>query len=412
MAVELEHPINPILHTLGEQIRRKHDEVHGNFVSAHARLDQMEMKLHAELQSVYDKLQTLIFNRDTELKELKSTLIENERNLKANALAPVLQEISAQLAVEIQEKEQLKFPIPMVLLNWDMSFLRQIDEWCTLDRAKSYSSRVNPKWSWGGGSNGSNQLTYPQDVALDERVGEIFIADKSNNRVQVCSLEGNFIRSVGDAILTNPIRISLSIDSLYVSQSEQRLIIRFNRETDDISQSTELTFSPSGIACYEHNVVYICEYNNPIIHILHSDLTFYNTIKLNTSFIVSNMQYDNTHTESIQVTSKEIWVLFSDSPYPLQCFTFEGEHLRNIISEEKIERAMYFCLDCAGNVLISDWDANRIKIFSSEGEFVATVGRDGQVGSGEIFHPQGIAVTSRFDIIIVDWKQNHPLQLF
>ena len=343
---------------------------------------------------VYDKFQTLIVNRDTELKELKNTLLENERNLKANALAPVLQQIIGQLKAKIKGKEQMRFPVPMVLLNWDHNFINTIDNWCNVGRANPYNSRVNPKWSWGGESNKSNQLSYPQDLALDERLGEIFIADKSNHRVQVCSLNGNYIRSVWNAIFSKPIRIASSIDSLYVLQNEQRLIIRFNRETNDLSQSTDLTFLPSGLACYEHNMVYICEYNSPIIHIFNSDLTFYNKLKLNTPFFVSNLQYDNNHTESLQITSKEIWVLFSDSQFPMQCFSFEGEHLRNIISEDKIERAMYFCLDSAGNILINDWDANRIKVFSYEGESLAIIGRDGQVGCGEIFHPQGIAVTS------------------
>ena len=404
--------MNPLLHTIGEQIHLKRKEVHGNFRFAHARLSQLEAKLDAELQAIYDTFKSLIDNRDTELEQLRNTLIQNERSLKANALAPVLQGIIGQLKAEIKDKEQLKFPIPMIQLNWDHTFLPTIDNWCTVGRANSYNSKQFPKWSWGGESDKTNQLSYPQDLVLDERLGEIFIADKSNHRVQVCSLDGNFIRSIKNAKLTNPIRIALSIDSLYVSQSEQRSIIRFNRETDDLSQLIELAFVPSGLACYEHNMVYICEYSLPRIHIFNSDLTFYNTLHLNTPFFVSGMQYDNTHTESLQITPRDIWVLFSDSQYPLQCFSFEGAHLRNIISEEHIERAMYFCFDLAGNVLISDWDANRIKVFSLEGEPLATVGRDGQVGCGEIFHPQGIAVTSIFNIIVVDWKQNHPLQLF
>lgn len=404
MAAERENPELTIL--------RKHIDLTTNgidtlFDFAHNQLEQLRVRLHRELESIFVTFKDRIENRESELQQLKAALLRNQQELKANALAEDLQKVCSILEERIKQKEETKHNIPMFLNRCHY----KLEDFCTIEEHR-YTSGKQTVWSWGGDASSHNKLSYPNGLALDENTEEIFIVDKVNNRIQVCSFRGEHLRSIGNAGLDNPVRIALSRDSIYISQRENALINCFNRGTSQCIQRTRVQYSPSDLKCYNNLFVYVCEYNSPKIQMLHPDLADYKTIKLQARDFDRDRQIDNSHTESLEVTENGIWVLFSDCVHPLQCFSLNGEFIKIIISEDKIERAFYFCLDTVGNILVSDYDANRIKVFSSDGEILATIGRDGQVGSGEICHPQGIGVTRRFNIVVVDWKQNHPLQFF
>ena len=49
---------------------------------------------------------------------------------------------------------------------------------------------------WGTKGSGQGQFTFPQSMTVAH--GEVFVADASNNRIQVFSLTGGFQRNVGD----------------------------------------------------------------------------------------------------------------------------------------------------------------------------------------------------------------------
>ena len=404
MAAEREHPEFTVLR---EHINQTITGIYTLFNFAHERLEQLKNKLLRELESVFNKFKDQIVNKEYELQQLKEALLKNQQELRANALAGDLQEICSILENRIKQKEETKHYIPMTLYRCHF----KLEDFCTIEE-HLYTSDKQPMWSWGGEASLQNKLSYPHGLALDENTEEIFIVDKVNNRIQVCSFRGEYLRSIGDADLDNPLRITLSRDSIYVSQRENAIIFSFNRNQIESIQRTRVQYSPSALACYNNLFVYVCEYNNPIIHMLDPDLDEDKTIFLQSPYFNMNRQRDSTHTESLEVTEKGIWVLFSDCVHPLQFFSHKGEFIRIVISEGKIERAFYFCLDTVGNILVSDYDANRVKVFSPDGEILATIGRDGQVGSGEICHPQGIGVSKRFNIVMVDWKQNYPLQFY
>ena len=404
MAAEREHPELTILR---EHIDHTINGIDILFNFAHDRLEQLKMMLLHKLETIFGEFKDLIVGRENELQQLRMALFRNQQELKANALAKKLKDISSMLENSIKETEETKMNIPMLLYRCHY----KLEDFCTIEKFQ-YTSDKQPVWSWGGEASLSNKLSYPHDLALDENTEEIFIADKVNNRIQVCSFSGEYLRSIEDADLEKPLRIALSRDSIYISQRENAIIYSYNRGTNQCIQRTRVQYSPSDLTCYNNLFVYVCEYNSPTIHILNPDLADDETIILQTPYFNSNRQLDDTHTESLAVTEKGIWVLFSDCVHPLQFFSPKGEFIRIVISEDKIERAFYFCLDAVGNILVSDYDANRIKVFSSDGGILATIGRDGQVGIGEICHPQGIGISRRFNIVMVDWKQNHPLQFF
>ena len=60
---------------------------------------------------------------------------------------------------------------------------------------------------------------------------------------------------------------------------------------------------------------------------------------------------------------------------------------------------------------MSDSTVHNLKVFSSEGHLIATIGHEG-TGPGEFYHPQGIDVDKDGRIVVVDNKVTHMLQFF
>ena len=67
-------------------------------------------------------------------------------------------------------------------------------------------------------------------------------------------------------------------------------------------------------------------------------------------------------------------------------------------------------INSKGNILVSDYNNNRIQIFDSQGKFISTFGSKGN-GNGQFNNPWGIAINSKGNIIVCD-KGNHRIQIF
>ena len=70
----------------------------------------------------------------------------------------------------------------------------------------------------------------------------------------------------------------------------------------------------------------------------------------------------------------------------------------------------FFCLDVAENIIISDFSAHRIQIFSKEGNLINTIGERGQPGM--FYHPTGLALTKELSLVVVSINANFTLQIF
>ena len=71
----------------------------------------------------------------------------------------------------------------------------------------------------------------------------------------------------------------------------------------------------------------------------------------------------------------------------------------------------FFCLDPAGNILITDFIRHNIKILSPFGQLMHTIGKEGH-GRGELYRPCGICLSQTGTIFVVSCCDNFGLQSF
>ena len=115
----------------------------------------------------------------------------------------------------------------------------------------------------------------------------------------------------------------------------------------------------------------------------------------------------------VKVTQDSVVVL-DRSANCLHFFSRRGELLRSFLTQGEdglVYHLQFFCLDIAGNILVTDYYRHCIKIFSPSGQLIHTIGKEGH-GRGELFCPFGISVTQSGTIFVVSHNDSFSLQSF
>ena len=95
-------------------------------------------------------------------------------------------------------------------------------------------------------------------------------------------------------------------------------------------------------------------------------------------------------------------MLCRDNPC-VHVFSHAGERLRSLVSrgnQMQVTNPLFFCLDAAENIIIGDFFAHRINIFSKEGNFIKTVGEEGQQ-PGMLYKPIGLTLTKELSLVVL-----------
>ena len=117
----------------------------------------------------------------------------------------------------------------------------------------------------------------------------------------------------------------------------------------------------------------------------------------------------------VKVYNNQLYVL-SDKDSPcLHVFSLTGEKIRSLITRDtngnsQVKRCFSFCLDKKLNILMADYGANNIKVFSQEGALLHTLG-DRQ-GWYKTITPTGIALTDNNKIICTSFNMYFLLHIF
>ena len=151
--------------------------------------------------------------------------------------------------------------------------------------------------------------------------------------------------------------------------------------------------------------VYVADYGNNRITVMSTGLQHSNYITHQTM----------TSPCDVKVNNNQLYVL-SDTDSPcLHVFSLTGEKIRSLIAcdedgNAQVRRCISFCLDKKLNILMADFVAQNIKVFSQEGALLHTLG-DTQ-DEDKTMIPTGIALTDNNKIICTSFDTNFRLHIF
>ena len=214
---------------------------------------------------------------------------------------------------------------------------------------------------------GKEQLNNPLGVTVDNKTGNIYIADHSNNCVRVFDCTGKYLFKFGDNEGEEkkyyPMGVAICGDRILIT--EYSCILNYQLNGKFISRigrlgrgELEFDYLFSLTIDESNGDIYICDRNNNRIQVLNSDLSF------KSQFGKDKLK----NPRDVKLSKEYIYVLDTSNPC-LHLFNYNHILQKSVISRGKgmeVINPYFFFIDQTANILISDYSSNSIHIFNTE----------------------------------------------
>ena len=255
------------------------------------------------------------------------------------------------------------------------------------------------------------ELNVPSGVAIHEETHQIFVANLSNDRVEIFSETGEFLYQLGVGLLYKPWGIALHRDSVYVSCWGNQTVSKFSltelcrvRRIGGGGSDNGQFSRPSQLTTDRIGRVFIADTCNDRICIHDPDLNHLRNIT----------HQSMSRPFDVKVSRDRLYVLCPYNNPCLHILTLEGDKLHSLITCGGGMDVLYpefFCLDPLNNFVLSDYNSHSILVFSPEGNLLHTYGREGDQ-HGMFSCPRGVAITPNGRLVCVLVNENYVLQIF
>ena len=251
----------------------------------------------------------------------------------------------------------------------------------------------------------------PWGVTVDNRTGNIYVADWGTHCVKVFDSSGTILFKFGDSDgegkMLHPRGLVISEDRILISnydylKSNHNILI-YLLNGDFVSKigkygdgKIEFYF-PRGIACNESNGdIHICDCNNNRIQILSKELQF------KFQFGADKLK----HPLDVKLSKENIFILDESNPcihmYDLNLILQKSVISRGIGMQ--VVKPFYFFIDDSNNIIISDSRSNSINVFNPEFELIHKIDTSPD--------PVGVVINNQERILVVCRADKGCLQIF
>ena len=369
-----------------------------------------------ELVTRYREIQARPADRARMERELLDLKADTEQHIRMN----LLRETQSKILAELEQKlEEVRAPLPDTRVKFLSDTIRLEREIAGVGEIIEEGASVVPQYdrmrcvvAFGKQGTDPGELSFPRGVAIDENTGYVYITECVGPGGSVFSETGDFLNSFSHQGMNVPWGIALHRDNIYVTDLMSDSVFHFKMEQQIrhvatfgsvMGSSDEQLNSPLGLTVSTDGDVFVADHNNHRIKILDQSLRFKRH--------VTHQSMKNPL--DVKLTRDEMYVLCDSSPCVL-VLSHVGEMTRSLVTRGdgmQVYNPLYFCLDAEQNLLISDYGAHDVKIFSKDGTYLHTVGQEGHE-RGMLYQPTGIALTKDLNLVIVSRNDNFGLQIF
>ena len=369
-----------------------------------------------ELVTKYREIQARPADRAKMEQELLKMIADTEQNISMDLLRDTQLEILAKLELKLEE---VRAPLPNTCVKFLSDTIRLereiagvgeiIEEVLVVPRY----DRMRCVVAVGKEGRAPGELYAPRGVAIDENTRSIYVVEGlGSSRVSVFSETGDFLNTSSHKGMTSPYGIALHRDNIYVTDMRSNAVFHFKMEQQirhvatfgsGEGSSDQLLNGPRGLTVSTDGDVFVAEIFNHRIKILDQSLRFKRHVT----------HQSMKKPQDVKLTRDEMYVLCGSSPCVL-VLSHAGEMIRSLVTRGEgmqVFHAFFFCLDAEQNLIISDYRAHDMKIFSKDGTHLHTVGQEGHE-RGMLCGPDGIALTKDMSLVIVSNNNNFGLQIF
>ena len=391
--------------------------IHEHFNKIIYRLNQRREEVITEFRERLEERRAATTTRLNTVQQLIDTKADVLSRMKENLLhsmrEKMLEDIDTRMTqLQVVEKEtEVVFECDTRQLEQTISVLGQLTE-REIISTPDYPALLQPSVSVGKQGAAEGELYNPRGVAVDEKSKLIYVANKGN--ISVFSMTGEYIDRFCKGQVSWPYGIAICEDN-YVFVSDRgshcvykfklpkfQLVTKVGKYGTDVNEFS----SPLYLTVTTDRSVLVADCYNHRIVVMDTDLKHKHYIKHQTM----------THPRDVKVNNNKVCILsMQDSPC-LHVFSLTGEKLRSLITRDskgnaQVMQCLSFCIDKKQNILMSDYKAGNIKVFSQEGALLHTLG-DTQ-DEDKTIRPEGITLTDTNKIICTsDIRFRFQLHIF
>ena len=187
---------------LVEQVEREKEKTRDTFQQLHNLLLIREEGLLKELDGVVVEAKQELKEKREVLKELQTTKDSAERELTKNKLKKLLLKNLRNIEDEIREELSKPLNVTWVEVEWKREQLEQslieVSKVVQMEKGpfktEDYSLKLLPVWYHEG--TVSSVIENPWQLAIDTISGNIFVADRNTNKIQVIDKAGHYLHNI------------------------------------------------------------------------------------------------------------------------------------------------------------------------------------------------------------------------
>ena len=275
--------------------------------------------------------------------------------------------------------------------------------------------QFRPVLSFGQRGSSVGVLKEPWGVAVNER-DEIVVTEQDNNRVQVFSSDGTYLRSFGregnkQREFNCPLGITIhETNNIIVVDRGNHRVQLFSEQGEYLSQfggkgnlDHQLS-NPLGVSVDNKGNIIVADSGNKSIKIFSPD-----------GHYLSKFGGEGSFTFPFHCIKYDKYLIVSDAKeHCIKVFDRNGNFLYKFGKKGKRDGQFDepYCLSVnkAGHLMVCDADNHRVQVFELSGKFVTKFGSEGEK-KGEFNFPTSTAVLSDGRIVVSDLG-NHRIQIF
>ena len=336
--------------------------------------------------------------KKAKLRRTKSFLKED---LSDYSVRSMHDEFISQINVKLDSMYTPQHPHMVRFLSDNNKLLTEISKFGRLVEEKigeiDYKSKIHPKH----GSGDENFLQDPISVTVNSRTGNIYVADCSNDCVEVFDSTAKYLFQLGgdegEGEMNFPRGLAIYEDRILISQGSpfsqyNHSILNYQLGGQFICMvgeygSGEMEFkNPSGISVDGSNGdIYISDSSNNRVQILYKHFQF-------------KCQFGEDKLKQpldVKLSQQYIHVLDGSNPC-VHLFSHNHVLLKSIISRgegKQVIQPFSFFTDKSGSILITDCSSNLISVFNNESELIH------KIPVSE--YPTGVTVDNHNRVIVV-----------
>ena len=395
------------------ELNRMRENIKTKFVELIDCLKARESELLRELDNIlasYLSYRSELEKVNEKKIEIEETKIYHQDKLERSHIKSIHENTILKLTTELA---LIEFPIKPKMVTFECDSNKMLAELNKLgklvERVRTgidYKSKKQPLVSVCEKGNGLKQLNNPLGVTVDNKTGNIYIADQFNHCVKVFDSTGKYLFKFGDnegeGKMNCPKGVAICGDRILITQRNS-CILNYQLNGKFISRigrqgRGELEFNfPFSLTIAESNGdIYICDYSNNRIQILNNDLSF------KSQFGKDILKYPR----DVKLSKEYIYVLDASNPC-LHLYYYNHILQKSVISRGEGMAVIYPCfffIDQTDNILISDHSSNSIHIFTTELQFIHKIPVSTQ--------PTGVTVDKQGRVIVVCLADKDCLQIF